>query len=253
MILAPQTTYFADFLDTILPTFPDTRVDGNTLADTPIVPLEENKFSQHLSDDRIEADKVLLNMLMDNVPKSIIRSILHSDSYDILVPPNSSITPYIVISYADDTEEEQYVFFTDRDKEEHDEERCPDPEAESLELPSYTALEFDEMEGLESPSDLEDYFAGCDRYYHNASNLNTPPDMGLLDLTTDTSDSLCTTQFLPFNSKTGIENWPVDFTKRDDKQLDIIQGLGPSLELYSENTGSDLIQYGNHQSLSWEF
>ncbi|CAE6488067.1 unnamed protein product [Rhizoctonia solani] len=89
------------------------------------MPLEE-KLPRHLSDDQTEADKVLLDMLMDDIPRTIVRSIVRSDSYDILVPSNISTSPYIAISYADDTEEEQFAFVNDT---------CPSQDSDFLTIP----------------------------------------------------------------------------------------------------------------------
>ncbi|CAE6439336.1 unnamed protein product [Rhizoctonia solani] len=195
MTTTTQPSYFAGLFDTVWSPVPETKVENQSLADTLFVPFED-KLPQHLSDDQIETDKVLLvllYMIMDDIPRTTIHSILRSDSYDILVPSNISAAPYIAISYSDDTEEEHSAFISDtcpaQDSnfltvpppdvmEDYDEDEDEDPKldwdviAEDLET-FLGAAGLDELEDLESAIELEDYFAGCDSRLEIITPLDT--------------------------------------------------------------------------------
>lgn len=45
-------------------------------------------------------------MLCSGVPESVVRSILRAPSYDIIAPEDTTTTPFLVIFYANDTDED---------------------------------------------------------------------------------------------------------------------------------------------------
>ncbi|KAH7327664.1 hypothetical protein B0J17DRAFT_680525 [Rhizoctonia solani] len=281
-----QPSYIVDFLNTVRPASPKLETDDKSLANSLVTPFKVSRcfyFSEYsltdsiqesfelpnlprLSDDKAEADKVLLvwvplslhgissdpsayrhqNMLMKDVPRSIIRSILLSDSYDILVPPNPSTAPYIAISYAKDTEEELYAIINnahpaqdrtflmaprpgmtavDRDE---DEEENWYPIAEGLGTPSYIIVDLEELDDLEPSVDIRNYFTGYDRRCRILNPLDFP--------------SAST-----HNTLTPIKDWSEDYALDDDDELDIGEGVDSSLELYGSGTDSNLTEFSDSE------
>ncbi|CUA69213.1 hypothetical protein RSOLAG22IIIB_08339 [Rhizoctonia solani] len=189
-----QSSCYADVFDAIWQTVDDseTRDSGQSLADTLVIPFEE-KPPHHLSEDQIEADKVLLDMLLNNIPQTIVRSITRSNPYDILVPSSLSTAPYIAISYADNTEEQRCAFISDMGlaqdpqfltippsiihnlDEEDSDESSSDSTFSDSNISSSTMANFDELGDLESTITLEHYFSECDDAFETIASLSTTP------------------------------------------------------------------------------
>ncbi|CAE6388753.1 unnamed protein product [Rhizoctonia solani] len=257
-----QSYNLADFIHTVqLESFEMEE----TLLDTLSVPPEEShmiQYSHRLSDNKAEADKVLLGMLKNDVPRTVIRSILQSDSYDIRVPPNPSTAPYLVISYADDTEEEYYASINnvhptqdwtflmvprpgmtaaDRNQDDDEEEEW-DPVTEESEAHSYSLVDFEELSTLGLPAEIEDYFSGRDRQ-RRITNLLAGGSVS------------AQTGFIPigfeingvFNKiQPRTEDWSDEYDLGDD-ELDIDEETDSSLELYGNDTESDLTEFSDSE------
>lgn len=182
---------------------------------------------------------------MDDIPRTIVRSIVRSDSYDILVPSNISTSPYIAISYSDDTEEEQSAFVSDTcpaqdldfltipppgatttDCEEDDDSdgSCPDTVAGDLETSS---CGFDELRNLESTTDLERYFSGCSDRFQTVGPLekNSLTSVGPLSVSFESSD----------------------IPKLEDEALEMDEETDSSLKLYGSDSESDCTRFSDNE------
>ncbi|CAE6403971.1 unnamed protein product [Rhizoctonia solani] len=264
MAATTQASCFTHLLDTGWSTSPEIKTNENSLANTLIAPFEENTESTclpRLSDDEVKADKVLLGMLMNNVPRTTIRSILRSDSYDIIAPLNPSNAPYIAISYVEDTEETYQVInnndcpaqngaflmvpppsvaAVNREAEGDTEEWCSVAESEIV---SCAIFDLAEMDDLESSDNLEDYFAGCDLRFGMTAHLK------------DHSNKLLTTHSTPIPRldttsilrKPGDEDWSKDYALGDDDELDISKGMDSSMELYGNDAESNITELSDSE------
>ncbi|CAE6450516.1 hypothetical protein ACGC1H_003471 [Rhizoctonia solani] len=245
MISVTQSSYYANLFDTVWQQVdvPEAKSKGKSLADTLIIPFEE-KTARHLTDDQTEADKVLLYMLTNGIPQTIVHSIVRSDSYDIIVPSNISTAPYIAISYADDTEEEHSAFINDTcpiqdpgfltipspdeisadGEEEISDETCSDTVAEDLDASLCAVVDFDELGDWESTTDLERYFSGCDDRFEAIA----PPETSLVGLTSVGSSP-------NIASKTSR-----DILKVENEDPEISEEVDFSWDSYESDTESEL-------------
>ncbi|CAE6497981.1 unnamed protein product [Rhizoctonia solani] len=247
-----QTSYFADFLDTVWPTGPET-VHEKSLADTLVIPVEEHKLPPRLSDDHTKADNALLHMLINNVPQAIIRSILRFDSYDILIPRDPSTAPYIAISYADDTQEEYLEYISDPIQESAflmvpppgitamDRDEDSDDE---LDIPPYTPIDLEDSENLESSSDLRKFFAGCD--LNHTSSISPSLNLTSVGIVTNPGSSH-TTESQSTKPEPASENWNGIFARSTEEELETGEETDSSLELYGSDTESDITQFSYGQ------
>ncbi|CAE6432080.1 unnamed protein product [Rhizoctonia solani] len=245
MIPVTQSSYYADLFDAIWQPVdvPEVKSKGQSLADTLILPYQEKPL-RHLSDDQTEADKILLYMLMGGIPRTIVHSIVRSDSYDIVVPSNISTAPYIAISYADDTEEEHSTFINDicptQDPEfltipspdatstdiedEARDEPCPDTAAEDLGVSLCAVVDFHGPEG----SDL-DSTTGHERYSSRRDRLDTviPSEMSFASLTAVRS---------PPNL---ASKPPRDLLELENEEPEVSEEMDLSWNSYESDTESD--------------